>query len=108
MESFFNRLYKKRDIQEDFITEGLSGVLMSLPVKIFIELFFKLELGRLPFKNPSFETQKYISSTDRNDLVITDDDIIVIFENKWDVENPIPVKKGGRQDAQLRIPMPEM
>ena len=24
------------------------------------------------------------------------------------LENPIPVKKGGRGDAQLRIPMPEM
>lgn len=85
-ESLFNRLYKKATVQEDFITEALAGVLMNLPPKTLVELFVQLglERERLPFNNPSFETQKYISSRERNDLVITDDDIIIIFENKWD------------------------
>lgn len=99
MESFFSRLYKKKDIQEDFITEALSGVLMSLSVKNLVELFVQLEIGRLPFSNPFFETQKYISSLERNDLVITDDDIIIIFENKWDA--PTDLEQLHRYDKTL-------
>lgn len=85
-ESLFNRLYKKAMVQEDFITEAFAGVLMSLPSQTLIEFFVHLgfEREKLPLNNPYFETQKYIPSREKNDLVITDDDIVIVFENKWD------------------------
>jgi hypothetical protein len=85
-ESFFRRLYKKEKVKEDFITEVLAGILTSLKahsMEKFSELFRELNFPPLPFNNPSIETQK-ISASGRNDLVIRDDNITIIFENKWD------------------------
>jgi hypothetical protein len=52
-------------------------------VTTLVDLFVQLVNQRLPFRNPKFETQQS-NSSGRNDVVITDDDVIIVFENKWD------------------------
>lgn len=70
-ESLFKRLYKKRDILEDFITEAFAGVLTSLGNDLNL-LFNELKFSGIEFKNPSISTQ-ITSSSGRHDLVIEDD-----------------------------------
>ena len=98
-ESLFKRLYKQKDILENFITEAFAGVLKSLLRNEQLDLFFdELKISGIEFRNPSISTQKRHFSV-RNDLVIVDDHLTIIFENKWD--SPTDMEQLKKYDEYL-------
>lgn len=96
--SLFARLKSKKDIPEDFITEAFKSVLESIPLSELNNFFKRLVNNNLQFKNPLISTQ-FSTSSGRNDLVISDESIFVIFENKWD--SPSYIKQLETYDNYL-------
>lgn len=83
-ESLFTRLWKAKDIAEDFRTEALKAVLICLLNKGKLVLFFqRLNIPVPRLENPTITTQQYKNSN-RFDVFIQDVYSIIIFENKWD------------------------
>ncbi len=97
-ESFFGRLYKKKDVEEDFVTEAMAAVLKGLSPKTLTDLFRKLGLEKIEFIAPLIDTQQ-ITDSGRNDLVITDKNIIIFVENKW--KSQTDIKQLYRYDEEL-------
>ena len=84
MKSIFSLLWKQKDSCEDFRTEILAWVLKYLQNNNLLNKFFDdigVQIGEL--KEPSITTQRGAAGN-IFDILISDNDHITIFENKWD------------------------
>lgn len=83
MESLFERLRKKVNIPEDFVTEALRGVLLAMSDNDLNSFLTNLLNQDIRLLQPQIITQ-FASSTERYDIIVTDNSHYIIFENKWD------------------------